>query len=121
MVTRSVDAEIERRKRRLRVRIGRLRRRLDGRARATRRQFARLTSWRTYARRYPGHALLVALGLGISLSAGLGGGRWLRLLGIKLISRVGQNAGQKVWEEFLRIWQESASEGKGKGGDVKDR
>lgn len=65
-------AEQERTRRDLRLRIGRLRRRIDGRIHATRRKAQRLASWRTYVKRYPGSAVTAALGVGLALSAGLG-------------------------------------------------
>jgi len=105
-----VDPETERRKRDLRLRIGRLRRRLDARARATQRHAARLASWKTYVRRWPGYAVLAALGLGMSASAGLGGGRWARLLGMRLVRRLGNRAGDRLWQEVRDVWTESAPE-----------
>lgn len=102
------DAECNRRRRNLRLRIGRLRRRLDGRAHAARRHALRLISWRSYVRRYPGYSFLAALGLGMSVSAGLGGGRWARLLVARLLRRMGENAGQELWIEVQRIWRDSA-------------
>ena len=108
MPSRSVDLEADRRKRELRLRIGRLRRRLDARARATQRHGARLASWRTYVRRYPGYAVLAALGLGLSASAGLSRGRWARLLGMRLVRRVGNRAGDRLWQEVQRVWTELA-------------
>lgn len=108
MAVRTVDPDVERTKRALRLRIGRLRRRLSGRAWAARRHAARLTSWKTYVRRYPGYAVLAALGLGLSASAGLSRGRWARLLGARLVRRVGDRAGTKLWQEVERIWAESA-------------
>lgn len=112
MPGRSVDPETERLKRRLRLRIGRLRRRLDARARATQRHAARLTSWKTYVRRWPGYAVLAALGLGMSASAGLSRGRWARLLGTRLVRRVGNRAGDRLWQEVQRVWTESAPDRK---------
>ena len=121
MSRRTVDPDTQRAKRELRLRIGRLRRRLDRRVRAAQRETGRLTSWKTYVRRWPGHAVLAALGLGMSASATLGGGRWARLLGMRLVRRVGDQAGNRVWDELRGVWQESAprrdrSRGEG-GGD----
>lgn len=108
MSSRVAHADLPRTRRRLRLRIGRLRRRLDGRVHASRRHAARLLSWRTYVRLYPGYAFLGAMALGASVSAGLGGGRWARLLAARMVRRIGEGAGQKLWEELLRLWARSA-------------
>ncbi len=110
MAARLVDPDVESKKRDLRLRIGRLRRRLDGRVYRTRRHLGRLTSWRTYVRRYPGYALLAALGLGMSVSSTLGGGRWARLLATRMIRRVGDGLGRGLWAELVHIWEESEPE-----------
>jgi len=86
-MTGNVDSQ--RRTRLLRLRIARLRRRIDGRVHRLERQGRRLTSWKTYVRRYPASSLLIAAGLGLTASAGLGRGRWLRLLGLQLVRRAG--------------------------------
>lgn len=112
MATRTVDSQTDRRKRQLRLRIGRLRRRLDGRAWAVRRDATRLASWKTYVRRYPGYAVLAALGLGMSASAGLARGRWARLLGMGLVRRAGERVGQHLWQEVQRFWTESTPDGR---------
>ena len=71
MVSRIVDTRQERTTRDLRLRIGRLRRRIDARIRAAENETRRLTSWRTYVKNYPVSAILGALGVGLALSAGL--------------------------------------------------
>ena len=53
-------------KRELRLKIGRMRRRIDARLRATETEGRKLASWRTYVTRYPGSAVLAAFGLGLS-------------------------------------------------------
>lgn len=108
MPSRTADLETDRQKRDLRLQIGRLRRRLDARARATQRHAARLASWKTYVRRYPGYAVLAALGLGMSASAGLSRGRWARLLGTRLVRRAASQAGERLWQEVQRLWTASA-------------
>ena len=108
MSSRVVDAERERRKRDLRLRIGRLRRRIDGRVHGTGREARRLVSWRAYVRSYPGYALTAALGLGLAASAGLSAGRLSRWLGLSLLRRAAQGAGGEFWQELRRIWAESA-------------
>jgi hypothetical protein len=103
----SAHAEQERTRRGLRLRIGRLRRRIDGRIHATRRKTRQLASWRTYAKRYPGSAVTVALGVGLALSAGLSARRLSGWLGMRLIRRVIDRAGQQIWRELERIWADS--------------
>ena len=76
------DLQYERTARELRQQIGRLRRRIDGRLRAAGRETRRLTSWRTYVKRFPGCAVLTALGTGLILSAGLSAHRIARWLGL---------------------------------------
>ena len=95
-----------------RVNKGELLLRLDGRAWSVRRDAARLVSWKTYVRRYPGYAVLAALGLGMSASAGLARGRWARLLGMWLVRRAGDRAGQHLWQEVQRFWTESTPDGR---------
>jgi hypothetical protein len=108
MSIRIVDVESERRKRDLRLRIGRLRRRIDGRVRNAERQARRLASWRTYVRSYPGHAVAAALGLGRAASAGLSG-RWIsRRLGLRLVRRAADGLASRCWQELQQIWADSA-------------
>ena len=97
----------QRAKRELRLRIGRLRRRIDGRIRSVEREGLRLVSWQTYVRRYPGYAVLAALGLGLAASAGPSGGGWSQYLGIQLVRRVIHKAVDCVWQEIKDIWAES--------------
>jgi hypothetical protein len=106
----STDRELEQRARDLRRRIARLRRRIDGRIRAAQTEARRLTSWRTYLRHFPGQAMMGAFGIGLALSAGLGARRWARWLGIWLVRRAADQAGQRLWQELARLWAESAPE-----------
>jgi hypothetical protein len=53
-------------RRELRVKIGRARRRIDVRLRATATEGRKLMSWQTYVARYPGSSLLAAFGLGVT-------------------------------------------------------
>lgn len=100
----------QRTKRELRLRIGRLRRRIDRRVRSVRREGGRLASWRTYATRYPGYALLAALGAGLTASAGLGRGGWSRFLGQQLVRRMVAKAVDLGFNELKDLWAESAPE-----------
>ncbi len=60
----------------IRARIGRLRRRIDQRIHGVERRVWRATSWRALLRRYPQGAVGAVLGLGLTISAALGKGRW---------------------------------------------
>ena len=116
----TIDADQQREKRQLRLRIGRIRRRIDGRIRTLRRDGRRLASWRTYVQRYPGCAVMAALGFGITVSAGLRGGRWLRWLGTRLVRRAADQGIARLGEELKGIWAESEPQGSGpskSGGD----
>lgn len=107
MSSRIVDAELERRKRDLRLRIGRLRRRIDGRIRCTGRQARRLTSWRTYVKGYPAAAVTAAFGFGLAASAGLSTRRISRWLGLRLLRRAIDRAGRQLRQELRQIWADS--------------
>ena len=107
MSVRIVDAEEERKRRELPRRIGRLRRRIDARIRASQREARRLASWRTYVRRSPGNAVLGALGVGLALSAGLSARRLSRWLGMRLIRHAADHAWGQVRRELRQIWADS--------------
>ena len=104
----ATDVDSLRTKRLLRARIARLRRRIDGRVHGLDRHRRRLTSWRTYVRRYPSYAVLAALGFGLTLSAGLGRGGWTRLVGLHLVRRMVHRTVDAVMEEIKGIWADSA-------------
>jgi hypothetical protein len=104
MVARAVDDDLLRRKRELRMRIGRSRRRIDRRLRATRDRARQLVSWRTYVVRYPGWALLAAMGAGMTASTGLKRGRMSRWLGMSLVHQAFGGFQQAFWDELKRIW-----------------
>jgi hypothetical protein len=103
-----MSAESERARRDLRLRIGRLRRRIDGRVRAADREARRLGSWRTYVTYYPGGALLVAFGAGLALSAALSPRGLTRWLAWRLVRQGWGHVCQAVTGELRRIWAESA-------------
>jgi hypothetical protein len=103
MVARIVDDELLRRKRNLRTRIARSRRRIDRRLRATGDSARQLVSWRTYVVRYPGWAVMAALGAGLAASAGLKRGRAPRWLGMSLVRQAFGGFQQSLWDELKRI------------------
>ncbi len=103
----SADAELLRHKRRLRLRLGRTRRRIDRRARAARLRGRELLSWQTYVRRYPGNMLMGIFGLGLALAAGLGSrglGRWL---GLRLFRRALREGERRLGKELQWLWTAS--------------
>jgi hypothetical protein len=104
MLARTVNDDLLRRKRELRMRIGRSRRRINGRLRATRDRARQLVSWRTYIVRYPGRALIAALGAGFAASAGLRPGRISRRLGLSLVHQAFGGIQSQLWAELKRIW-----------------
>ena len=103
----SPDADHQRAARNLRLRIGRQRRRIDARVRSLQRQGRRLASWRTYVRRYPGYAVLAALGLGLSAGAGPRRGGWTRYLGLHVARRMVNRAVDLMFDEIRQIWADS--------------
>jgi hypothetical protein len=109
MSSRVVDLRQDRTKRDLRLRIGRLRRQIDGRIRTTERQARRLVSWRTYVRSYPGYAVTAAVGIGLAASAGLSARGMSRWLGLRLLRRAARGASRRFWQELKQIWADSAA------------
>jgi hypothetical protein len=99
--------ELLRRKRELRLRVGRSRRRIDARLRASRDSTRQLLSWRTYVVRYPAWALAAAVGAGLAASAGLKPARMSRWLGLSLVRHALGGVRQQLWAELARVWSES--------------
>ena len=106
----TVDDELLRRKRELRLRIGRARRRIDHRLGTVEHSGWALLSWRTYAVRYPGWALCAALGAGMTASAAFRPAKISRWLGMRLVNRGLGAMQEKVWSELRRIWKDSCVE-----------
>ena len=98
--------DILHRKRELHLRIGRSRRRIDGRLHATKVHARQLLSWRTYVVRYPGLALAAALGAGMTASNIFRPRRIARWLGSSLVRQAFGGLGQQVWKEFHRSWKD---------------
>lgn len=121
MSSRVIDPEQERTKRELRLRIGRLRRRIDGRLDASRREATRLTSWRTYVARFPGGALAAAFGVGLALAVGLSGPRLLRLVGWRMVRLGAREVGAGLWRELATTWAVSTAGKKTAGTGEGDR
>jgi hypothetical protein len=94
--------------RQLRLRIGRLRRRIDGRLRAAADEGRRLTSWRTYVARYTGSSIALAFGAGMALAAGLSGPRLLRWMALRSIRQGMHGVGRSLAGELRGIWDASS-------------
>ena len=107
---RTVDTDPLCRKRELRLRIGRSRRRLDARLRASRDGVGQLLSWRTYVVRYPVWAMAAALGAGMAASAGLQPARLSRRLGLLLVRQALGKFQQTLRGELQRIWSDAMSD-----------
>jgi hypothetical protein len=103
------DDELQRRKRDERLRIARLRRRIDSRLRAAEKHSRQLLSWRTYATRYPAWMMLAALATGMAASAGLRSRHPARLLGVPLLRRALQQIRRYMWRDLQRVWTESTA------------
>jgi hypothetical protein len=99
-------SEFEKQKRELRLQMGRLRRRINSRMYAAGREGRRLVSWREYVTRYPGYAMLAALGAGLAVSGGLGRSGLVRRAGIRLARQGVRHAGQYLWREIQGIWSQ---------------
>jgi hypothetical protein len=91
----------------LRLRIGRLRRRIDSRLRATADEGRRLTSWRTYVARYTGSSIAVAFGAGLALAAGLSGTRLLRWVALRSIRQGMHGVGEGLVSELRSVWRDA--------------
>jgi hypothetical protein len=102
------NAQQEQAKRDLRMQIGRLRRQLGARVRQAKKQTRRVQSWRTYVEDYPGSAIMAALGVGLTLSAGLRAGRFTRWIGLRLIRRSLRTVAASFWRQLQEIWLAAA-------------
>ena len=110
MPTRSTRDELLCRKRELHLRIGRSRRRIDGRLRATKDCTRELLSWRTYVVRYPGWALMAVLGAGMAASSAFRPARMSRWLGCALTSQAFGGFQRQLSGELRRLWSDSTPE-----------
>lgn len=102
-----VDHGEEQTARLLRLRIGRLRRRIDRRVRATADEGRRLTSWRTYIAQYTGSSIAVAFGIGLALAAGLSGPWLLRRVALRSIRQGMRGVGRGLVGELARVWSDA--------------
>jgi len=100
------DRDLQTTRRELRLRIGRLRRRIDRRVRAIGQEGRRLASWQTHVRRHPGRALLAALGIGVAAGVAMPGRRWPRSLGLRLLRRSLEKLVANLGAELAGLWAE---------------
>jgi hypothetical protein len=107
MSARIIDDKLLRRKRELRLRIGRSRRRIDRRLRGARDRAGQLLSWRTYVVRYPAWSLAAALGAGLAASAGLKPGRVSRWLGLSLMRHALGGLQRHFRADLRNTWTDS--------------
>ncbi len=114
-----LSADPQLRKRELHLRIARLRRQIDRRARAARREGGRLLSWRTVVRRMPGNAMLAAFGIGLALAAGLSARSTARWLGLRMVRRSFREAQRWIGAELRRVWADSAARPTTRGEDAR--
>ena len=92
-------------KREIRLKIGRMRRRIDARLRAAEAEGRKLASWRTYVTHYPGAAVLAAFGLGLS-GATISNRRGIfKSLGSVLLRGSADRATNLAWQELMRWWK----------------
>jgi hypothetical protein len=92
-------------KREIRLKIGRMRRRIDARIRATQTEGRKLVSWRTYVTRYPGPVVLAAFGLGLT-GATIGGRSGVfNRLGKSLLRGSADRVTNLAWQELERWWR----------------
>ena len=110
MPIQSANHDTLRRKRELHLRIGRSRRRIDGRLRATKDRARELTSWRTYVVRYPGWALAAALGAGLAASSALQPRRVSHWLAGSLLHQALGGVQQQLWNELKGVWEKTKTE-----------
>ncbi len=98
------DRDLPTTRRQLRLRIARLRRRIDRRVRVVAREGRGLASYRTYVRRHPGRAVLAALGIGVAAGLALPGRRWPRDLGLRLLRQSAERLAADLGAELGGLW-----------------
>lgn len=116
----SIDQERDAEKRKVRAAIGRSRRRIDRRLRATNEAAVSLASWKTYVRRWPGLALAAGLGAGWIVAAGLRPRFLVGLLGARFMREMSTRATNLLTGELKSFWADAApqrSAGEAEGGD----
>ena len=104
---RSIDVDLESKKRMLRAEAARLRRRIDRDLTGASLETRRLLSWQTYVKRYPLATLAGAFGVGLTASAVISRSNWKRWLAGKLFSAAVAGVKAGLVTEALAAWQHS--------------
>jgi hypothetical protein len=104
---RVVDADILRRKRQLRAEIARTREATQATLGALADEKRRLTSWKTYVRRFPWVAMVVSFAAGLWVSGARRKTKLPRTLAAGLIQWGIASARSGVWTDLLAIWTAS--------------
>lgn len=99
-----MDIPYETSQRELRLRIGRLRRRINGRLRVVEYRTRQLMSWRKLIERYSGYAATAALGAELSLSVALRLARRLCWMGGRLLGRSAGRLFRRLWRMARQRW-----------------
>jgi hypothetical protein len=92
-------------KREIRLKIGRMRRRLDVRAQKAITEGRKLVSWRAYVGRHPAAAVATAFGLGLSGATAFSSNALLKKLGAALLRGSYDRAIRLIGQELLRRWK----------------
>ncbi len=108
---RLVDAEILLQKRQLRAEIARTRQTTRATLASLGHERRRLTSWRTYVRRFPTAALGVSFGVGLWLAAARPGRNISRSVASNLIQWGVASARARVLGDLLSVWANYRSSG----------
>ena len=97
-------------KRELRAQIARGRLRIERDAGSVRREAAKLRSWRTYVRRYPGASLIAALAAGFFFSAGVPNrgvsGWFVRFAAARMLAFLRQGGADELREWLSGLWSD---------------
>jgi len=109
----TIDQQHDAEKRRLRTAIARSRRRIDRKVRNSSKATGRLTSWRTYAKRWPGVALAAGLGFGWILAMGLRPRFLIGLFGARLMRDLSRRTTDLVAGELKSFWSDTVPQSSG--------
>lgn len=109
---RLVDSDLAEAKRRLRSQTARLRRHVGDRLVAIERETSRLTSWRTYVRRFPLAAVAAAFGVGLAASAGISRTRWSAWLARQMVASAAGAVRTALGSELAALWARGHTAGK---------
>ena len=104
---RIVDADILRRKRQLRAEIARTRETTQATLGALADEKRRLTSWKTYVRRFPWVAMVVSFAAGLWVTGARRKSKVPRTLAASLFQWGIASARSGVWTDMMAIWKDS--------------